>query len=349
MDISEASALLTSVVNSALVKVTCGCRSDPKCGNEQEWRHWKHARGKSISHEVCRRWSVWFAVGLAIRDGFLSCFLNPRHNATLTNSGGSLVMLEALSDLLAEQDVNYLSCETLHLEILSLALTDEGLRSHPPASLLQTIGTSSMSSTIYPAVLECFSINSNLDKTFELLDGSFVFTDRYYSKLESKLAGVRRKAFRSIPAHENDIFPSNYGEHSRLQLSLHERFKSLELRTTISFEGQIWHLDLSSVLIGYLALERTKPCCHSPTDHLDREKLSNVIATSVAAPYVSDVTVDNWPRGRQAETAIAMTRSNPVAQLLCCERGRSGLLQWECCLNCAVEQVVGGCSIVICG
>ncbi len=89
------------------------CRSDPKCEMDQGWRHWKHARLKSIAHEKCRRWSAWLAVGLTIRDGFLSCFLNPRDN--VTNQFWRFPY-----DVRSSQQLvcNYITCENLYLEIL---------------------------------------------------------------------------------------------------------------------------------------------------------------------------------------------------------------------------------------
>ena len=168
--------------------------------------------------------------------------------------------------------------------------------------------------------------------TFKLVEGRIVHGGQYYDDLCAKFAKCRPKAKTSLL--NRGIRPSHLGTPTEKLVTIWEGFNYLEVKCSLQFAGNYIDVDLKAVILGYIGMIWASECSHPASDCLRFSK-SEAISTSVAAPSGQDV------------MGVAMVRYDAVAQFLCCENGYQAVLQKDCCLNCALGDMVPRSYIVI--
>ena len=301
----------------------CSC-TKTKCALAKGW---SEAREKS--KKECHVYRMWSKVGAFLDAGVLCFFINGGANATISD-GRSLSFhgtgRRLIKKIIFEEEFCFISAQSVFQEIMGLV-----------SSLFrETALASSCGSTIYPTVLKTLQIPSNSVASFELLDGKLIFEERYYTDLSSASTTLRPKAKRSVTRKRDEINPSNIGEHESLLMTVQETTSGLKVRTTARYAGTNIHLGLSEIIQASLSLERTSACLHPSTNAL-RDSSHEVVLTGISAPRSS----------KRNSIAVAMTQSNPTAQLLCCEPGANMILMQDCCLKCALEEAASGSFDVI--
>ncbi|KAK4198545.1 hypothetical protein QBC40DRAFT_283531 [Triangularia verruculosa] len=98
--------------------------------------------------------------------------------------------------------------------------------------------------------------------------------------------------------------------------------------------GSEVHVNITDVIAAYLGMERTTQCEHPLNRPLSDDHDRGILVTGAG-----------MPKATEGKLALAMARSNPTAQLLCCEE-RCILLQ-GCCLDCGVRQAGEDFDILI--
>jgi hypothetical protein len=318
---------LARSTTEAVARTSCSCTRQV-CGFDKGWPPLGRQK------RICKRLQVWAAIGQTLNDGMICFFLNPGPNATITGlSHFDLFGTISVPGFLTKELSGIGDCWSDCGRLLSMVLASVA---YPTSD--HAIGVSSGSSTIYPAALQNLRVPSPQRVNFELVEGRFISGGRYHSSLRSASVTDRTKAKKSLVNGRREIIPSSLGEHSDVLITIRERLDSLELRLTARVSGSNVHLNIRSVIIGFIGLDRTDPCPHPSTDALDLKYISKVVATSVASPDAQG-----------SKVAIAMTQSNPVAQVLCCGVASRTMLQIECCLNCALEQAGDESSTIIAG
>ncbi|KAH7397163.1 hypothetical protein BKA66DRAFT_453754 [Pyrenochaeta sp. MPI-SDFR-AT-0127] len=281
---------------------------------------WTEARNKSKRN--CRVYRMWTQIGQLLGVGLLCFLIHARQNATMDFSRatyGHNIAQEIIHSGLSMDRPYYVSSQSVFRDVMKLV----GRTSS------DSILACSYGSTIYPTVFETLQIPSTAVASFELLDGKLMFEERYYETLSSASTKVRPSAKKSIARERSGIKPSSLGEHSSLLMTIRETASSLEVRTTVRYAGTNINLGLSDIIQASLSLERTPACSHPSTDPL-KDATCEIFLTSVSAPRSS----------KRGSMAVAMTQSNPTAQLLCCEPGVRSVLMQDSCLDCAVIEAV---------
>ena len=189
------------------------------------------------------------------------------------------------------------------------------------------IATSANGTTVYPSILNTLSMPPRQALIYRLVDGRLLFRDHAYRSLRD-MSRIQSGEFVERSRLQDDRRPSSSGIHEGTpSIAVSESYNHLEINSTLQYSGQVIPFPLSSVVENYNVLRWTLPCRHPMNQALDT-KYQDVCFTSVARPCAA------------RKGSIAMTRGNPVAQLLCCHDLRQlTVLQNECCLNCAIEQV----------
>ncbi|PGH22935.1 hypothetical protein AJ80_02984 [Polytolypa hystricis UAMH7299] len=286
------------------------------------------ARGIGSQEVSCPRYLVWKTIGKVLTAG-LHCFL--------INVRGPVAVPGTLS---GDDSVAYIIHKMLHVG------TDTVFNYSP--KLLQdvlttfsgngrgSISRSSGACTIFPTVLETFEVHPDGIFTFELRDGLYIFGgNRYYHSLSSTPAS-RPKAKESLQTGHSKVLPSSLGEHSATVVTLREGYNELLLQVSVHASGSYFRVDIASVIMGYMGLERARECHHELGSPLSDRYRNRVIITGVSRP-----------RAPRLKLALAMTRSNAAAQFLCCEVGSLCLLLEGCCLDCGCEQAENRFDVLI--
>ena len=187
------------------------------------------------------------------------------------------------------------------------------------------------SCTIYPAILETLKVPPSQSVTFRLVEGLIIYRGQYFDSVigSPQRSGYRSKATKALG--EADMVPSHIGTQSGSPLvTVADKCRSLELSCVVQYSGNQISVDLRRVICGYIGMKWTSPCPHPTSDRLDKTR-HNAISTSVACP------------GADGRIGIAMTRHSPTSQLLCCSSSEyQAVIQKDCCLNCAIDQLEAG-------
>jgi len=270
---------------------------------------------------------MWSIIGRLLDAGVLCFFINAgtntaiRFNSFFYSGPGRRIIKKVVFGA----DFCFISAQSIYKDILGMV----GMTSELALA-------SSYGSTIYPTVLETLQLPFGPLASFELLDGKLIFEERYYETLSSASTAARPKAKKSIARERGGIKPSSIGEHKSLLMTVRETASCLEVRTTARYAGTNVHLRLSGIIQASFSLERTLACSH-PLTNLLKDTSHEVVLTSIEAPWSS----------KRGSIAIAMTQSNPTAQLLCCEPGARMILMQDCCLDCALKQAASGSFNII--
>ena len=198
------------------------------------------------------------------------------------------------------------------------------------SNLSDGIASSSGVNTIFPEALRDIRMHEGQLIRYELVEGQLMFNGRYYDSLRGQKTTKRTGAEKNLSAPTSEITPTNLGEHSSLEIAVRECFGYLELRATVRVLGLDIPLNLESIIIASYDMRETKPCKHSMDKPLQPGSESRVMTTSVASPFAAN----------KEMVAIAQTWGNSIARLLCCEPGMQAMLLKECCLNCAMDQIL---------
>lgn len=297
--------------SKALNSVACSCGPNP-CDFLTGWE----LSPRSKSSRSCKRRRLWNATGLSLDYAFWSFFIDPGPNTTVRGPrGGGERIISLIHRLLGfnKRAYGYISCEIIHSRLLSL-FTD----SHPG------LASSSGSNTIFPVALRDIKLHRGQYTRFELREGQLIFNGRYYNSLKGHETSARSKLEKG-----GLVTITSRGEHSSLDATVRECLNYLELRVTARVLGMNVDLNLESIIIASLGVQETDPCEHSMNTSLRPDVECLVTATSVAHPFTSSKKI-----------GVAQTWNNPTAQLLCCEPGMLAVLLKDCCLNCALDQLL---------
>ena len=182
--------------------------------------------------------------------------------------------------------------------------------------------------TMYPSILSTLRMPSRQALRYRLADGRLLFRDHAYCGLKDRFHFREPGKLVECSRPQDDRRPSSSGVHEGTpSITVSESYNCLEITSTLQYSGQVIHVSLRRIFQSYSMLRWTQPCQHPMDQPLDI-KHQGIHFTSVAGPCA--------PRTR----SIAMTRDDPVAQLICCRNlPKVAVLQHECCLNCAIEQV----------
>ena len=182
--------------------------------------------------------------------------------------------------------------------------------------------------TMYPSILSTLRMPSRQALRYRLADGRLLFRDHAYRSLKDRPHFERPVELVECSRPQDDRRPSSSGVHEGTpSITVSESYNCLEIDSTLQYSGQVIPVSLRSIFESYSMLRWTQPCQHPMDQPLDI-KHQGIHFTSVAGPCA--------PRTR----SIAMTRDDPVAQLICCRNlPKVAVLQHECCLNCAIDQV----------
>jgi hypothetical protein len=317
-DIKTAWAKFTSTLEQAAERVTCICS---KCSFISGWPS-KRISNAQLS---CPRHQLWETVGKALTAGLYCLPINVRGPVGVPGSLPRNVAGDIISRALFNGDLFFCGAANFLVVVL------ETFSARKAGSL----GRSSGACTIFPAVLETLEVHQDGVFNFELIDGMFVLTNRYHHALSSS-GGHRTKARNSLLPIQAPIVPSNCGEHSDITVTLREGYSELLLQLTARMSGSHVPIDIASMLVAYMGLERTRECQHRLDYPLNEQYRGKVIVTGV-----------NMPRTAGRKLALAMARANPAAQLLCCEAGARCIPLQGCCLDCGVEQAGEDFNILI--
>ena len=194
------------------------------------------------------------------------------------------------------------------------------------------VAISSDSCTIYPTILKTLSVPSHQSVTFTLVEGIFVFEGRYHRCLRAKPVRARPKTRSAL--QKDKTRPSHNEMHiGNPLLTIREAVDFLEVLCSFKSSGYDTKLDLEAVILGYIGMRWTDTCHHPMADHMGLDK-DQFATTSIASPAAS------------ARSGVVMTRWNPIAQFLCCERGYQAILVKNCCVNCAAEGLDASIPVV---
>jgi hypothetical protein len=203
----------------------------------------------------------------------------------------------------------------------------------PKDVVIDAIGVSSGPCALYPTVLQTLQVPSEWYLGFRLFDGRFIYDNEYFSVLKScktnrRRSTVRQNSVTNLP----DIKPSNNGAHQEIYPTCQKRIGFLEVQMAVRIGEIVISLDMKECLLGFYELGRTDQCQHDANETmLDRKYHPYAVETCVERPYPAD---SNYIR----KIAVAQTKGDPTAQLLCCQQGYKAILMKDCCLNCAFEQ-----------
>ena len=305
---------LVEAVRRVTQKQVCSCKSN-RCDLSTSWSipisarkdHW-------LRLEHCVIYNIWHSVFDALDNGIRAFFIEPGQNAIASiqiHLGGSF-----LRDMGAFNESNSKLLSVTELYAYIMDTPDRGYE----------IALNRGSCTMYPAVLDTLSVPSSRSVIFKLVDGRIVFAGRYHMVL--KADGPFAQAGAQSPLTTGAIRPSHIGVESRFPLiTVREDYWNLIALCSVQYAGNIVNIDLTKVIHGYMAMRWANPCNHPVDDCLDTSKYK-AMSTSVARPAAENA------------IGVAMTRWNPVAQLLCCRYGHHQVvLQRDCCLNCALEGI----------
>jgi len=305
---------LVSTVEQATPGLNCVCF---KCDFHNGWL--------TSNRKPCPRNRLWEEIGKVLSTGLLCFLVNPHGDVAVPGTLCDNWTRSLIDTAFSGHPVHVFNAPDLLRSIY------DTFANFGPSNL----GRSSGTCTIYSTVLETLEVHPDGLMTFELLDGRFMFEGRSYKALSSS-STTRPKAEKSLLTQVDDIVPTNHGEHSSLSVTLREGYRELVLQVTARCSGSDVRIDLASVIIGYVGLERTQECEHVSNNPLGREYKSMVTITGVASPTVIG-----------SQLALAMTHSNSVAQFLCCESGTKQILLYECCLDCGFKQAKDKFDVLI--
>ena len=295
----------------AISSVPCVCS---KCNNEM----WLRAERRTTSQNNCPTYKLWAEMERILNRGIWSVFINPEENVSVRLNYYRAILTDVLRKALTDCENIYMGCDSIY------------------SAFTGDLATVKESCVLYPTELVTLQKSSDFRLSFELTDGMLVFNGRYFRSLRSTAPNERDRARKSLVYKAKKIVPSNIGEHSRLTLTIREKLHTLELGAMVHGQARLTRINLRSILSASIGLTRSKPCEHGIEDALQPEYVSKVFITSIFEPR---------PIGKKQ--AIAQVKSNPTAQLLCCEPGVKCILQSECCLTCALEDAGNQQVIVI--
>ncbi len=271
---------------------------------------WLTAKTTSRNQIACPHYHLWTITGRILNGAVWSLFVNPGENSSIgSTTYYSPIVESTLQKLFGKGTYLIIDCSSLYRSCATgLASVDE-------------------SSVCYPTELVTLKKSSDFRVSFERTDGMLIFNGRYFQSLLSSGISERSRAKKSLLYKAKKIFPSSIGEHSSLTLTIREKLHTLELGAILHGPARVLRIDLQAILKASIGLERTKACEHSVEDALQPEYISRVLITSVFEP-----------RAVGTKVSIAQVKSNPTAQLLCCEPGVKCVIQSESCLTCAVKE-----------
>ncbi|KAK4465661.1 hypothetical protein QBC42DRAFT_310595 [Cladorrhinum samala] len=312
----------TTTLTEPLGRVDCNCL---KCDIRKGWLT---KRGSNLQRS-CRRFQLWEIVGRALTAGLLSLPVNARPFVAVP---GCLPRLHHVANIISR----ILTGDDMFSCFAGNFLEDAlDLFSAYSAPTILSIGASSRASTIFPTVLETLEVHQDNLFSLELIDGVFVWQDRYFHCLSDN-TGSRQKATSSLLTGRTPIVPSNLGAHSTITTTIREGHDELLLQVVARTLGSQVHVNMKSVVIAYLGIERTEECEHRLDYPLSDNHDRKILVTGVG-----------MPRAAGRKLALAMARSNPTAQLLCCEESSKCILLQGCCLDCGVKQAGKDFDILI--
>jgi hypothetical protein len=316
-DMETSWAKFTSTLEEAAERVTCVCT---KCSFISGW-----PSGRITNTQLsCPRHQLWVTVGRALTAGLYCLPVNVR---------GPVAVPGRLPKNIAGEIIS----RTMRTEGLYICTANflEGVLETFSARTGGSLGRSSGACTIFPAVIETLEVHQDGVFNFELLDGMFILTNRYHRALSSS-GGPRAKAKSSLLPTQAPIIPSSRGEHSDISVTLREGYSELLVQLTARMAGSFVPIDMTSMVIAYMGLERSNECQHRLDYPLNERYRRKITVTGVS-----------MPRAAGKKLALAMTRANPGAQLLCCEEGARCIFLQGCCLDCGVEQAGEAFNVLI--
>lgn len=324
LDLQSAFGKLSGALDHAARDLSCRC--DRTKIAPCDWTDiYKCHDGKTCKiREQCSKWSLVKAMKSVLTFGLLSLFID---------SGPNPVIRPPQYDIGQHLEVAFAENPST-LPWSASKVVDDILR------LVYwrgsgTIAASCGPSTIYPSILTTLQMPSHQFVTFSLVEGLFVYEQRYHTCLRAE--GSRARPKQRKARGMGDMVPSHTGVHSgRALLTIREAFHCLELHCSVQYAGFETRVNLKHVLSGYVGLQWPGMCSHPFDTPLNLGKYT-ASATNVAAPKAC--------RGM----GVAMTRRNPTAQFLCCEFLVPAILQRECCLNCAAEALGWPDGVIIVG
>lgn len=318
-DIEVAWGEFVSTLEQAVVRVICTCS---KCNFSKGWRV-KRITNMQI---LCRRHQLWETVGRVVTAGLYCLPVNVGTSIAIPGDLPPNVVGEIVSRAFDAEGM-YMDGTTkvfLNAELATFSARNSG-----------SLGRSSGASTIFPTVLETLEVSQDGSFTFELVDGLFMWQNRYYYALSSH-GGSRARAKISLHTARAPIIPSNCGEHLAILPTIREGYNELLFQVTARTSGSNTHVDIASAIIAYIGLARTQECEHRLDYPLSGCHRGKVLVTGVA-----------MPRAAGNKLSLVMARSNSTAQFLSCDAGARCMLVQGCCLDCGVTQAGGDFDVLI--
>lgn len=327
IDLSTAYDNLVAAVANAARGLCCICPDDFRCDWSNGWPRLSDPNSVKEKKKGCILYHLWGAIGFTLSSGLWSFFINACPNTAIFSDSERVDhwINSALDGL--EESIEIDDLMSYVMRVVS-----------PRDRRDLDIAASSDSCTIYPTILRTLSVPSQQSVTFSVVEGQFLFERRYYRRLRTEPTRARPKARTTL--QQDDMRPSYIGVYMGDPLiTIREKYDFLELLCSFQFAGSWIKVDLKAVIIGYIGMRWTEICSH-PVINCMNVSRHKPVSTSVASPSA------------QGRLGVAMTRWSPIAQFLCCEIRYQAVLQRDCCLDCAAENIpddVKACVVVIVG
>lgn len=315
MDLRTTFTNLVAIMGSKAHGISCICPYGMKCEWKSGWVRMPPRAGREPDIGCAKRY-LWHYIGRTLISALWCFFINASAGATVFPPDEE--DFDFLTQAVTGKKTSVTARYIMHHVMALVTTRRRGLRE---------VAVCSDSSTIYPTILETLSVPSHQAITFALVEGNLIFEGRYHRYLSTESVGFRPLATKAI--YNGKIRPCHSGVHTgNTSVTVREGHDFLELICTVKYAGIDVKIDLKRVISGYITMLWTDPCPHPAMDCMDLVKYP-AISTSVASPAAQD------------QIGVAMTRGNPVAQLLCCGEDFQPVLQHNSCLNCAAERLAG--------
>ena len=326
MSLEQAAIIFEASVSALLKGYRCSCDKPSHC----EWQSFKiFLEFPHIVNVKCTTWRIWRDITAKLSQGVWSFFINAGPNTTICDAAlENDIPSHIIGALTRNVDSSMISVDSLMSSVMHLAVGRQ-IDQHE-------VFASSERSTVFPSVLESLAVPRHQLATFELVDGRLIYEGGYHRSIAAEVPSETRPKARKPLAGE--MKPSHTGradENPGMNgILIRKTASDLAVSFDIYYGGFTTHLNLKSVLIGYLGMRWTEPCPHRVTDTMDVTR-RKAISTSVTAPSAF------------GKLGVAMTRGSPSSQFMCCEDGHQAVLQTRSCLNCAAEPYPDQNAVVI--
>ena len=242
LDLQTAYSRLAAEVYETLRCLECSCNGSDTSGQCSFDHGWE-------SNPSCKRSRLWDAIGRGIEHTLLCFLIDASPTVTVCrpfpgnrNFANEIVERQLGFGHLAS---SWISCVDLHWRMLNtFCYHRDGLV------------VSTGANTIFPQLIRDMGWTPGL--RFELVTGQLIFNGRYYHSLQGHVVSPRQDAQETIPIMQDKIYPTSWGEHSDLFLTVRECLNHLELRATVRVKGNEIRLNLESIIIASYGLQETQ-------------------------------------------------------------------------------------------